>query len=165
MDLLWPHWLIDSRVPFSSPLKNSPLYVYSWQRKSGSVQSICHLPLWPRGATVISIYRWTLLAPGWLLWSFTQLLLARGVNPNLHAKDQTQVVQLNSNRKFQVIQTVSSEARCSSVPWPKPNTRGTHLHCTSKKWLSPGAHALHIQPPLVYCFNSFPGHTHYTKLW
>lgn len=30
-------------------------HVYSQQRKSGSVQSICHLPPWPPGAMVISI--------------------------------------------------------------------------------------------------------------
>lgn len=55
-DLLWPHWLIDSCVPFSSSLKKSSNpRVYSRQRKSGSVQRICHLPPWPPGAMVISI--------------------------------------------------------------------------------------------------------------
>lgn len=35
--------------------KSTDPHVYSQQRKSGSVQRICHLPPWPPGAMVISI--------------------------------------------------------------------------------------------------------------
>lgn len=101
-------WLLSS--PFFLFEEIPHPHVYSRQRKRWFCpENTPPATLTPRGhGNIHTGEHYWLRVP--LLCSLTQLLAARGVSPNLHAKDQTSPSQLNSNGKFRVIQTVSSEA-------------------------------------------------------
>lgn len=142
-DLLWPHWLIDSWVPFH-PLWGYP-HVYSQQGESRSVLRICHLPPWPPGTALISVHvnitgsEFPIMAPH----TTSPCMLWQGGLTYSTCKRSNNLHQLNSNGKFLVMHKVSSET--TGMFSDQSNTEEAHVWtCTPKPWLRPAAQALQM---------------------